>query len=246
MAIRKRIGLMVPSTNTTCEPGFYMAAPRDVTIHTYRLLREPGLPAQLDALKRMNQDIEPAVKYLTTAKVDVLAYACTSGSFSWGPGHDLEMIRQMEESGGVPAVATATAVVEALRFFGARKISVATPYPENTNQRLRAFFEGAEFQVLNVDGEPTASQHSQGITDQEPQRVLEFSAQVCRPEADALLLSCTGWRALEVVGALEQRLGIPVVTANQSTIWAAFRKLGVTQPIKGFGRLLESLATVKA
>jgi hypothetical protein len=33
-----------------------------------------------------------------------------------------------------------------------------------------------------------------------------------------------------------------VVTSNQSTIWASLRVLGVTQPVTGFGRLLDGLA----
>jgi maleate isomerase len=49
------------------------------------------------------------------------------------------------------------------------------------------------------------------------------------------------WRALEAAGELERRLGIPVVTANQATIWATLRALGVNQPIPGFGSLLEKL-----
>ena len=80
------------------------------------------------------------------------------------------------------------------------------------------------------------------MSDQTPEDVVEFCADVCDARADALLVSCTMWRALEVVGELERRLGIPVVTANQATIWASFRKLGLHHPIYGFGRLLEMLA----
>jgi len=81
--------------------------------------------------------------------------------------------------------------------------------------------------------------------DQEPELILEFASKICLPEADALLCPCTAWRALEVVDELEQRLGIPVVTANQTAIWATFCKLGILQPIHGFGRLLEGLASAK-
>jgi maleate cis-trans isomerase len=49
------------------------------------------------------------------------------------------------------------------------------------------------------------------------------------------------WRALETAAELERRLGIPVATANRATIWAAFRALGMRQPIAGLGSLLESL-----
>jgi maleate cis-trans isomerase len=94
-------------------------------------------------------------------------------------------------------------------------------------------------QLLNVDGEPrAASAGNQGINDQSPESVVEFAARACSPEADALLCSCTAWRSVEAVAALEQRTGKPVVTSNQATIWTVLRALGITTPIGGFGRLL--------
>jgi maleate cis-trans isomerase len=242
--IRRRIGVMIPSTNTTCEADFNLIAPRDVTIHGQRLWLTNDVNGD-DAYARMNSDIETGARYLATAKVDVIAYGCTTGSFYKGPGWDREMLALIEREAGVPAVATTPSVVEALRALGARRLSVATPYPDWNNQRLRAYLEAQGFEVLNVDGEPTAAKSgNQGINDQPPESVVEFAARACRPEADALLCSCTAWRAVEAVDALEQRTGKPVVTSNQATIWASLRALGLTQPIRGFGRLLERLAAV--
>jgi maleate cis-trans isomerase len=242
MGLRKRIGVMVPSTNTTCEADFQMVAPGGVTIHGQRLwlTNDAGGAEGMD---RMNAEIESGARYLATAKVDVIAYGCTTGSFYRGPGWDREMIALIERVAGVPAVATTPSVVEALGFFGVRKISVATPYPEWNNERLRAYLEAVGFEVLNVEGEPSAARAgNQGINDQDPDRVVEFASSVCRPEAEALLCSCTAWRAVEAVEALERRTGRPVVTSNQANIWAALRALGIAEPIAGFGRLLQSLA----
>ena len=246
MAQRTRIGVMVPSTNTTCEADFQMAAPEGVTIHGQRLwiTNEAGGGEAFDG---MNADIEAAARYLATAKVDVVAYGCTTGSFYKGPGWDEEMMQLIEKTAGVPAAATSPAVVDALRFFGASKISVATPYPRWNNEKLRAYLETQGFQVLNVEGEPWAARAgNQGVNDQDPEVIVDFASRVCRPEADALLCSCTAWRSLEVADELERRTGKPVVTSNQATIWSAFRKAGVTQRIQGFGRLLESLAQAPA
>ena len=111
---------------------------------------------------------------------------------------------------------------------------------------LRAYLEAQGFEVLNVDGEPrAAAAGNQGINDQDPESVVEFASRACRPEADALLCSCTAWRSVEAASAIEQRTGRPVVSSNQSTIWTALRALGVTRPIAGFGRLLESLAPAR-
>ena len=242
MALRKRIGVMVPSTNTTFEADFQMVAPRNVTVHGQRMWLTNDAMGEA-GMNRMNDDIETGARTLATANVDVVAYGCTTGSFYKGPGWDTEMLQRIEKNAGVPAVAAAPSVVEALRFFGARRISVATPYPDWNNQRLRAYLEALGFEVLNVDGEPRAAQAgNQGINDQDPEDVLRFAPTVCRTEADALLCSCTAWRSLEAVDEIERRVGKPVVTSNQSCVWTAFRKIALTPEIRGFGSLLASLS----
>ena len=246
MAKRIRIGVMVPSTNTTCEADFQLVASENVTIHGARLwlTNEPGGDEDFD---RMNSEIESAARYLATANVDAISYGCTTGSFYKGPGWDEDMMKLIEKAAGVPAAATSPSVVQALRFFGAKRISVATPYPDYNNQKLRAYLEAMGFEVLNLEGEPVAAASgNQGINDQEPESVVEFASSICRDDADALLCSCTAWRSLEAVEQLEKLTGKPVVSSNQASIWATYRKLGISEPITGFGRLLESLSTVAA
>src|SRR5947199_10393441 len=151
MSVRKRIGVMVPSTNTTCEADFNLVVPRGITVHGQRRWITNDATGDA-AYQRMNGEIETGARYLATARVDVIAYGCTTGSFYRGPGWDREMIDTIGRVAGVPAVATSPSVVEALRFFGAKKISVATPYPEWNNGRLRAYLEAQGFEVLNVEG----------------------------------------------------------------------------------------------
>ena len=119
---------------------------------------------------------------------------------------------------------------------------MATPYPDWNNRQLRAYLEALGFNVLNVEGEPrAAASGNQGINDFDPEDVVTFASRVCRSEADALLCSCTAWRSLEAVDELERRIGKPVVTSNQASIWAAYRALRLAPKITGFGRLLENL-----
>ena len=115
MALRKRFGVMVPSTNTTCEADFQMVAPRGYTVHGQRLwLTNDALGEE--GMLRMNGEIESGARYLATAHVDAVSYGCTTGSFFKGPGWDREMIDLIERTAGVPAVATSPSVVEALRY----------------------------------------------------------------------------------------------------------------------------------
>jgi len=233
---------MVPSTNTTVEGDFQRLAPEGMTIHGQRLWLTNDA-AGAAGMDRMNAEVESGARYLATAKIHGIVYGCTTGSFYRGPGWDKDMIALIESLAAVPAVATSPSVVEALRFFKARRISVATPYPDWNNERLRAYLEATGFEVLNVEGEPRAARSgNQGINDFGPEDVLAFAPGVCRPEADALLCSCTAWRSVEAVGELERRIGKPVVTSNQASFWMACRRLGLTPRITGYGRLLESLA----
>jgi maleate isomerase len=246
MATRTRIGVMVPSTNTTCEADFQLVLPRSYTVHGQRLwLTNDALGEE--GMLRMNGEIESGARYLATASVDAISYGCTTGSFFKGPGWDREMIDLIERTAKVPAIATSPSVVEALRSFGARRISVATPYPEWNNQRLRAYLAAQGFEVLNLEAELTAAKAgNQGINDQDPSVIVDFASRACRPEADALLCSCTAWRSVEAVADIERRIGKPVVTSNQSSIWMTLRRLGHTEPIAGFGRLLQSFPPLAA
>ena len=70
---------------------------------------------------------------------------------------------------------------------------------------------------------------------------MKFAEGMCRGEADVLFCGYTAWHALEAVEELEARIGKPVVTSNQATVWAALRALGTDIPVKVYGRLLEAL-----
>ena len=239
---RTRIGLIVPSTNTTCEADFQMVAPPDVTIHSHRLwITNDAM--ELDGMEAMNAEIESAAQYLGTANVDIIAYGCTTGSFYKGLGWDEEMVELIENaSGGIPAIGTSTSIVQALRHLKAKKISVATPYPKWNNDRLQVYLKAQGFEVLNIEGEPIASKSgNQGINEQAPETIVEFASSLCLPEADVLLCSCTAWRSMEAAQELELQTRRPIVTSNQSMVWSAFRRIGVDKPVQGFGKILDEL-----
>ena len=243
---RRRVGLMVPATNTTFEADFALVVPKEVTLHSHRLWMSGDVESE-DFIDKVNEGIEAAAKYLAMAKVEVIAYGFTTGSFYRGIAYSKQLEERIQKAAGVPGVTPATAIVDALHYFGAKKVSVATPYPEWNNAMLLRYLDEAAFDVLNLEGDtrPANIAIHEPMWDQEPESIVEFAAKACLPEADALLCPCTAWHALEVVEELEQRLGIPVVTANQTAIWATFCKLGILRPIHGFGRLLENLSSAK-
>lgn len=247
MSKLKRVGLVVLSDDGTSEPDFQMVfTPLGVRVHTARMWRDNSLPYP-ERFDRMHEELATASRYVAEVGLDAIAYTCTTGSFYRGVGWDTEMCEIMSEASGVPAFATSPSVAEALDEVGAKKLSVVTPYAEWNNVRLQAYLEAKGFEVLNLEGHPKTGSRKIRIPDHDPEEIFEFAVANCRPDADALLCSCTDWRAMEVVERLEQRLDRPVVAANQATIWHVAREFGLETPIAGFGSLLrEHLSPVPA
>ena len=104
---------------------------------------------------------------------------------------------------------------------------------------------GTKKGLFVLRGDPSRGEPFDVVTRAFAGDVVEFATRACRPEAEALLCSCTAWRSVEAARAIEERTGRPVVSSNQSTIWTALRALGITEPVRGFGRLLESLAPAR-
>ena len=59
-----------------------------------------------------------------------------------------------------------------------------------------------------------------------------------RLDADALFISCTNLPTYDVIPQLEAELRIPVISANQVTMWAALRQLG-TRAVGPYQALLD-------
>lgn len=234
---RKKIGLILPSSNTTVEPDFQRVLPAHVSLHASRIWIVDTTLEDLDA---MNSDAEQAARYVGTAAVDVIAYACTSGSFLGGPGYDQALLaRIVDASGGAPAIGTSPAMVEALRVMGITRVSVVTPYVDSINEKLTEFLAGHGFDVVRMRGQQIIPNLEIGA--QSPEQIMTFAKANLDPDADGFFLSCTNWRAMEIAEELERETGKPVVTSNQATVWAAFRALGLTSEVPGHGRLLRQL-----
>ena len=58
-------------------------------------------------------------------------------------------------------------------------------------------------------------------------QVVDIVRSADRPDAEAMFMSCTNLPTYDIIGPLEQELGKPVLTANQVTMWAALRAMGL-------------------
>ena len=225
-----RIGLLLPSSNTTMEPDFIRMAPDGVTVHSARMLLEDVTP---ESLERMAGEAEQAARLLSTADVEIMVYGCTSGSLIRGVEWETSLVRKIETASDTPTVTTAGAVVEALRALGARKIRVFTPYTDPVNRLEKTFLEAHGFQVASIRGLGLVDNLKIGrVTPAEIERLVDSG-----PGAECLFISCTNLPAVPLVQALEERHRMPVVTSNQASMWASLKRLG-KPGVEGYGTLL--------
>lgn len=231
-----RLGLIVPSSNTTMEPEFYEMLPKGFSVHTGRVrLRE----VTLKGLAEMEEKIEEEAQKLASARVDVIGYGCTSGSLFRGLGHDKIIEERIEKASGTPAVATAGAVVKALKALDVRKVAVATPYTDEINSLEDKFLSANGFQVVDLKGLQITDNVKIGKLG--GQVAYNMVMELRHGEADGIFISCTNFPTIESIEKLERVLGKPVISSNTATLWAMLKRCGVSAKIQGFGRLLEKV-----
>ena len=242
---RGRVGLITLASDTGVLPEYARLVPDGVAVYPAPIVLPRG-EVTPEALAEMlaGDDLERAAELLAWADLDIIVFACTTGSLVHGIGWDRELIGRIERAGGRPATTTTTAVLAALRAVGASSLAIATPYMEALNRSERAFFEESGFRVAAIAGLGCATDAEIGRLD--PQDAVALVERVDSPAADAIFVSCTNFHCLPAVASLERRFGKPVVTSNQAGAWAALRRIGVEDAIPGFGRLLSLSCPVEA
>ena len=235
---RARIGIIVPPGNTSNEAEFNLMAPEGVSVHA---ARSPAFhdveraPEMLDCLRDGVAQIGGGSRF------DVVALGCTTSSMLL-PVEELD--RKMSEivGGATPTTSAGGAVVRALRALGARRIGVATPYPESRNVLARSFLASEGFDVLTLEalgiGEEAWQMQGGFLARIPPEVAYRLARQADREEADALLISCTDLPTLAIVSRLEEALGKPVVTSNTAMFWDCMRRAGLNERTDGVGTLL--------
>ncbi len=163
-----------------------------------------------------------AARSLTAGRVGTVAYACASGSFIAGALGEKEIRQAMLAGGAQHALTTSGAFVEALAHLGLSRVAVATPYVPELSHYLDRFL--AEYEVEVVGHGALGLDHE--IWAVPETHTADLIREVDRPQAQAILVSCTNLPTYDLIAPLEQELGKPVITANQATIWAALRRLG--------------------
>jgi len=170
--------------------------------------------------------------------VDAVVWACTSGSFVFGWDGAQEQADALARALGVPASSTSFAFVHAARALGLSRVAVAATYPEEVASHFVDFLARGGVEVLRLSsrGIVTAAEVGTLARDQ----VLDLAVANDYPGADAVLLPDTALHTVALLEQLDDRLGKPVLTANQVSVWEGLRIAGHTEPHARLGALFRA------
>jgi maleate isomerase len=224
----KRIGIIVPF-DFALDREYWQYAADAVSLHITRTPYRAG-PVSLELVSAVADSpaVDQATRSLVKIEPDVIAYACTSGSFVEGTAGERRLRETMLRAGAKAAITTSGALVDALRALDVNRVAIGTPYVDAIGRRLGTFLESAGFQPVSL----VNMELQDGICDVGDDEVIRLAEQAVRPGTEALVLSCTNLPTLHLLAPLERRLGIPVLSANQVTMWAALRIAGARAAIE--------------
>jgi len=225
-----QLGLIVPSWNTVMEYECWRMASPGISIHSSRI---PHTEDSEEAFLHMIETAPAAAEVLAHAKVNAICFGCTGGSFV-KPGYDQEIIDVIVAATETPTTTTSTAINEVLKYLKIKSVAIASPYPEWLNDRLAAFLEDSGFNVVS----------KRGLNVECPaflpaENAYQVASDSNCEEAEAILISCTNFRTLEVIEQLEKHLGKPVISSNTASMWKLFQLAGVKEKVVGGGRLFD-------
>ena len=237
-AWRKRIGYIGPGAISTAVYDFYLVAPEGVGLFC---VTNPIEDWRDQEYERSLARVEQAAQYLASVHVDFIVHVGVPLVVSQGPEFMRRFISQIEAQTGLPASTTVNSAAAALRSLGAQKITVLTPFPAETHERVVSFLTAEGFTVA-AEARMEARFKDLYLTGE--REVYDFMTRAVRrgPKVDAVFAPCPQWRAFELTPFLELDTGLPFVSGDGCDFWYAFKTLGIRGVKPGYGMLLDGLS----
>ena len=229
-----RIGVVALSTDFTIEQDFRRIChnlPVDIFVNRIPFenpLTHKNYLKMADHLPNIVENILPG------QKLNTIAYGCTSGTVAIGEKVIISQIRKSKPEAYVTTPITAT--LRAFEKLNIRKIAILTPYPKLVNQTIYDYLEDRKIEIDSFSG--FNLEYDSDIAKVDPQHIIKTINNINYSNVDAIFVSCTALRAVEVLQEVEDLIKKPVISSNQAIIWDSIRSVKIETSIKGFGKLL--------
>jgi maleate isomerase len=241
LGFRKKIGIVVPSTNTTCQPESEALRPEGVTNHVARIsIAERPLRSDEDFMlhvQAMREGMRGTIDQIMTCKPDHLIMGVAIEAFWGGVAQGDALQAELMKRSGVGVSMGSTALVAALRKFGVKSIAVLTPHHPRGDEQVRRYLEEDGFTIKRLIGlkcaSPTLIAHTT-----EAEMVRAFR-ELDGDDIDAMVQVGTNLPGMKLCAEAERWFAKPVLSINAVTYWDALRRCGVDDKVSGYGSILE-------
>ena len=234
----KLIGLISPNTTEETLVDVYKIFPADIRIEGRTL--HVGKYTD-DEFHRAELTFQGLVRELAQRPLDFLMVTGELFLSYKGPGSDREILNLVKQITPVAASTVLTAVTRGCRALGLKRVVMASPFPEDQDERLVKFLahDGIEVVAFRGLGCPNADV----IWQLAPETGYDLATALLRehPDVDGVYLPCNKWRTASVIERIENDGGKPVVTNTQAWTWEGMRAMGMGSPVPGYGRLLREM-----
>jgi len=245
---RAKIGVIIPSTNTSVEYDCQRLIPRGVSWHFSRFMIEHADLSDDDNfirfLEMLRQTIGASIESLMTCKPDHVMMGMSAETF-WGgiEGNDGFVEKIQEAVGDVGLTTGANAVIAALEALDVsgnvgKNIAVITPYQPIGDKNVHLFFEDSGYNVKQVLGLRCENAHD-AIALVPDHQIMDMVRQVDADDIDAIIQVGTNLSTATSFPVIEKWLEKPVLPINVATAWHALRSCGVRDQYDHLGRLFE-------
>ena len=171
---------------------------------------------------------------LALIRPQVIAMAHTASSYMLGRAGEAELTERMEKKHNVRFTSAFASVIAAMNQLGVTKVALGTPYAEKQTLAGQAALESYGMEVVNV----RRLENVRNIYEETPERAYSLARSANTSEAEVVFLSGVGMPTVEVLDALEQDLGKPVISSVAAMMWHCLKLAGVKPLVPGYGRLL--------
>ncbi len=185
---------------------------------------------------------EKHIAWLASQKCNLIAIEGAPPFMLLGPARETEMVDEWKQKYKVDMFTSSQNQVNAFRALKVKKILGITSGsggPE-MNKVYAKYFEDNGIGVVAMEG---MGVEFKSIPEVPPATIASFIKKAFTEHkgAEAVYILGSSLEALRLIEPLERELGVPVVQAVAARIWEIQKRLHVHEPIKGYGRLLETL-----
>lgn len=211
------IGLLTPQANTTVEPEFQILMPRGYAFINGRLMSDKG---SIEArLVDYFDTLDTACRQFANAPVRAIAAGCTGASYLAGKDRERQVLAGIEDKMGVPAFTAATAVVDALNDMGARRITLASPYPDSLTAKSVTYWESQGFDVARVASAITDDTQFHPIYSMKANAAAALLHDLTATPADAVVMLGTGMPTLGPMLDVNPSSPVPILSCMMCLGW---------------------------